>query len=321
MISVVIPVYNGEKYIDRVYDSFINQTYIDFELIFVNDGSNDESLNKIQTLSAKNTVNIKYMTQKRRGVSAARNAGLTLAKGDYICFCDVDDTVMPTYLEDMYALFANEDVDLVIARDQINKNGDIQPDQYTGDGFIMPAYMALEKYLYGSIDTNCCATMVKRQFLLQYELTFADDYKYGEDLHMLWRMIAYSTNVAYLDKPLYTYYLQPSTAMSTFNSDRFHAYYLTVNLEELIQKRHRIFYEKFKKHAANKVLWSITWQWSTKVTNKEFHQFIEEAQLKRGMYDLLTFKDKKVALSALVFIMSPSIFRKIAIVLGKRYMA
>src|SRR5699024_5918694 len=89
MISVIIPVYNGEKYIDRVYDSFVKQTYTDFELIFVNDGSTDESIKKIETLSAENTVPITYMTQTRGGVSAARNTGLALAKGDYICFCDV----------------------------------------------------------------------------------------------------------------------------------------------------------------------------------------------------------------------------------------
>src|SRR5699024_9060429 len=321
MISVIIPVYNGEKYIDRVYDSFVKQTYTDFELIFVNDGSTDESIKKIETLSAENIVPITYMTQTRGGVSAARNTGLALAKGDYICFCDVDDTVMSTYLEDMHTLLVNEDIDLVIGRDQFNKDGDNQLDKYTGNGYIMPAQMALEKYLYGNINTNCCVTMVKSKFLRRHDLTFANDYKYGEDLHMLWRMIAYSTNVAYLDKPLYIYHLQPNTAMSTFNSDRFHAYYLIQKLEKLIQKKHQIFYNKFKKHAANKVLWSIAWQWSTKVTNQEFRQFIEENQVKRSMYDLLTFKDKKVALSALLCIISPSVFRKIAMVLGKRYIA
>src|SRR5699024_10525814 len=159
------------------------------------------------------------------------------------------------------------------------------------------------------------------KILRRHDLTFANDYKYGEALHMLWRMIAYSTNVAYLDKPLYIYHLQTYTAMSTFNSDRFHVYYLLKKLKNIIQTNYNISYNTYNKHAANKVLWSIAWQWSTKVTNQEFRQFIEENQVKRSMYDLLTFKDKKVALSALLCIISPSVFRKIAMVLGKRYIA
>src|SRR5699024_11735196 len=97
MISFNIPVYNDEKYIVRVYEYYVKQTYTDFELIFINYRSTDESIKKIETLSAENTVPITYMTQTRGGVSAARNTGLALAKGDYICFCDVDDTVMSTY--------------------------------------------------------------------------------------------------------------------------------------------------------------------------------------------------------------------------------
>src|SRR5699024_11735875 len=110
---------------------------------------------------------------------------------------------------------------------------------------------------------------------------------------------------------------QPNTAMSTFNSDRFHAYYLIQKLEKLIQKKHQIFYNKFKKHAANKVLWSIAWQWSTKVTNQEFRQFIEENKVKRSMYDLLTFKDKKVELYALLCIIIHYFYSIIMIVLIK----
>ncbi|HLQ96193.1 MAG TPA: glycosyltransferase [Pseudogracilibacillus sp.] len=321
MISVIIPVYNGENYVEQIYESFTNQTYTNFELIFINDGSTDGSLNKIKQLSINENFRIKYINQTNSGVSAARNAGLRKAEGDYICFCDVDDTVNKTYLEDMYFLLTRGNTDLVIARDQLNREGKIRPEQHTGNCYIMPAAMALEKYLYGILDTTCCATMVKREFLLKNNLQFADGYKYGEDVHMLWRMIACSTNVAYIDKPLYIYHLQAGSAMSAFNSDRFHAYFLTKELEDLMQKRHPVFFDTFKKYAANKILWSITWQWATQITNKEFRNFIKRNNVKKSMYDLLTFKNKKVALSSFICLISPTVFRKMAIFIGKRYMA
>lgn len=321
MISVIIPVYNGESYLNQIYASFVNQTYQNFELIFVNDGSTDDSLNKMKELSQNKPLKIRYINQENGGVSAARNAGLDIAEGGYICFCDVDDTVKKTYLEDMHHLLAYQSIDLVIARDELSKGDRIRSEKHSGDSYIMSASIALEKYLYGVIDTTCCATMVKKDFLLKNNLQFADGYKYGEDVHMLWRMIAYSSQVAYLDKPLYVYHLQAGSAMSAFNSDRFHAYFLTKDLENLMKKKHPVFFDTFKKYAANKILWSITWQWATQVNNKEFLSFVKRNHVKKSMYELITFKNRKVAFSSLVCIISPTIFRKMAIFIGKRYMA
>ena len=96
LISIIVPVYNTEKYIERCLDSIMKQDYPNFEVILVNDGSTDESGIIIQKYKEK-YKNISYIKQENKGVGAARNAGIKVAKGDYISFVDSDDLIMEDY--------------------------------------------------------------------------------------------------------------------------------------------------------------------------------------------------------------------------------
>ena len=91
-ISVIVPVYNSEKYIEKCIESIINQTYRNIEIIFINDGSTDESLNIIHKYK-KLDNRIKVINQSNSGVSAARNKGIKNSIGDYITFVDSDDHI------------------------------------------------------------------------------------------------------------------------------------------------------------------------------------------------------------------------------------
>lgn len=108
-ISVIIPVYNAEKYLDRCIDSIINQTYKNIEIILVNDGSKDNSLNickKYQKLDKR----IKLINKKNEGVSIARNKGIEIATGEYLYFCDADDYLDIHALEYYYKEIQNSDL-------------------------------------------------------------------------------------------------------------------------------------------------------------------------------------------------------------------
>lgn len=99
MISIVIPVYNVEFFLKKCIDSIISQIYLDWELILVDDGSKDKSA-EICDEYAKKDIRIKVLHKKNEGVSKARNTGIELAKGEYICFIDSDDWIEPSYLSD-----------------------------------------------------------------------------------------------------------------------------------------------------------------------------------------------------------------------------
>lgn len=101
LISIIVPAYNASKYIEKCLNSILSQTYKNFEIIVVNDGSTDNTLDILKKCSEQSDK-IKIVAQKNKGVSAARNNGLEHAKGQYIAFVDADDTLEQEFLERMY---------------------------------------------------------------------------------------------------------------------------------------------------------------------------------------------------------------------------
>ena len=111
-ISVIIPVYNVEKYLRQCLDSVINQTLKDIEIICVNDGSTDGSLNILQEYANKDK-RIKVISQENKGLSGARNVGIKSAKGEYIGFIDSDDWIDKTFYENLYKAGKSNKADIV----------------------------------------------------------------------------------------------------------------------------------------------------------------------------------------------------------------
>lgn len=111
-VSVIVPVYNGEKYISRCLDSIIRQSYLNIEIIIINDGSNDESESIIR-LYKKRDSRIVYYSQQNKGPSEARNKGILNATGKYLVFIDADDTVDKYYVEFLLNKMIDSNSDLV----------------------------------------------------------------------------------------------------------------------------------------------------------------------------------------------------------------
>ncbi len=110
-ISVLVPVYNSEKYLTRCIESILNQTYKNIELIIVNDGSNDKSYEIIEEYKKRDN-RIKALHTENKGVSYARNLGLDSASGDFLAFVDSDDYIDEDYLETLYKYLKNENADI-----------------------------------------------------------------------------------------------------------------------------------------------------------------------------------------------------------------
>lgn len=125
LISVIIPIYNNEKYIERCLNSIIENTYQNLEIICVNDGSTDNSLSVINKYTKK-FKRFKIVNQENRGVSSARNAGIEIAEGDIVAFVDSDDCVHRQYFELLISCQMQNDYDAVICRS-------LRTDSYTED--------------------------------------------------------------------------------------------------------------------------------------------------------------------------------------------
>ena len=119
MISIIVPVYNVEKYLEECLDSIQNQTYSDIEVILVNDGSTDKS-KEICGKYCKQDNRFQLLNQENQGLSAARNSGVAASTGEFIAFVDSDDIILPNYLETLMH-YMREDVDIVESQFTISK--------------------------------------------------------------------------------------------------------------------------------------------------------------------------------------------------------
>lgn len=123
-ISIIVPVYNVEKYLSECLDSILAQTFTDFELILVNDGSTDRSKPMLLDFAKKDT-RIKIISQEFSGPSKARNTGLTVSQGDYVCFIDSDDIIARDYCRILYDAIVKTNSDFSVCASQRFKDGTI----------------------------------------------------------------------------------------------------------------------------------------------------------------------------------------------------
>lgn len=207
-VSVIIPVYNTEKYLAECLDSILNQTLDSYEIIIVNDGSTDGSLQLINQYE-KCYSNISVINQTNKKQGAARNAGLKAAKGEYVCFIDSDDMLKKNALEHCYNLASEVNLDMITYEADIF--GDIigkSSEQY----FFHKRINDINKVMYG-IDfikrnyyrvsmLNITFTLYLRTFLLNNKLLFLEKTFY-EDLEFYYRTMECNPRMMIIDNVFY----------------------------------------------------------------------------------------------------------------------
>lgn len=197
MISIIIPVYNKETTIKRAINSVLNQSFKEFELIVVNDGSTDKSEDNILILQEKDS-RIIYLKQENKGVSAARNRGIKEAKSKYISFLDADDEMDGTFLQKMFDTIADANICYCGHYNVLEgKNKKIKFNFIEGD--------ILEYYLFNKCTPHTNSWLIKRTYLNQFEIKFSIGIDWGEDMEFFSKMLLHDTNVKCVNEFL-TYY-------------------------------------------------------------------------------------------------------------------
>ncbi|PKM83675.1 MAG: hypothetical protein CVU88_01795 [Firmicutes bacterium HGW-Firmicutes-13] len=311
MVSVIIPLYNVEKYIKWCLQSFENQMYKDFEIIIVNDGSKDNSANLVEEYIEKSQMNIKLIHQENAGVSAARNKGIDNSKGRYICFVDSDDMIAPNYLSDMAEILDNDDCDMVICGVRSISEESNCNLHYSGKNpFLkMSSHEALKKFLYRDINPGVWSLMVRREVIDENELRFAEGYRYSEDIEMIFKVIAQSNNIAITHVQLYLYRVRDTSVMSLVDDKRLDGLKLMKDLENYFDRLRIDFAEEFRRFGVSRWVWATLWQIA--VASSSYNDFISDSNkynAKFHMKKLLDFPKKKVSMSALVYSLSPFIY-------------
>lgn len=197
-VSIVVPVYNTAEYLPACLDSILAQSFTDFELILVDDGSTDDSL-RICEAYAFRDARIRVFHQQNAGVSAARNLGVEQAQGDWLCYVDSDDVVLPAYLQDMWEAADAEDC-LVMGNISDSRMKGLITSDVVLEGEAMVRYMLSHNILNLS---GPVAKLYNRATLVRYGIRFPQDIHYGEDLLYFLQYLNHIGRVAFRQSELY----------------------------------------------------------------------------------------------------------------------
>lgn len=239
LVSVIMPVYNAKKWLDRSIASLLNQTIRNTEIIIINDGSVDGSEYVLEKWQAADRC-IRYVNRENKGVSATRNEGIRLARGKYICFADADDYVESDMLRQMTSTLERTGAPCAIcnyyeedeneSRKQVLlpwTNNQVLDRQMIADELIpfMIKVLDGDKKKYPLMTNNIMGTVwricASRQFLIDNRIYFDENMTIAEDFNFCINLFQKANLVATVDSCLYHYIRWNSTTMAVYRQDQF----------------------------------------------------------------------------------------------------
>lgn len=243
MISVIIPVYNAEPYLNRCIDSVLASTYRDFEIILVNDGSTDRSPDICRAYE-ENDSRVIFLSQENQGVSAARNHGIRKARGEWLVFLDSDDFISDDFLE-LAARPEYRQTDLILFQFALHASRDSNASKDSGrahnscrqnpeSSATPPHYFQGEDMLRflrrilvpspleegGTLDFRTpCARAYRKSILEEYSIRFSPDIRVGEDLLFNLEYQLKAKSCVFLPRDVYFYALRGDSSSHHFNPE------------------------------------------------------------------------------------------------------
>lgn len=313
LISIIVPIYNVEKYIHRCIDSIINQTYKNIEIILVDDGSSDGS-GKICDEYQRKDERIKAIHKKNGGLGFARNSGLDVASGKYVTFIDGDDYIGLTHIEKMHTLIIETNSDTCMAghtkvysnREEKHLNvcsGKI----YKGNvkEQILPRMCGANSYGQDYIEMSVCMVLLSNEIIKQNHLRFVSEREYvSEDLVFDFEYYPLSKSVCISDDADYYYCDNAGSLTTKYRSDRFESQIKLYNL--LSGRAQKIgIWEKCRERLQNTVLaiarYSVKLEYKFASTNgrkavqNNVRKICEDSTLKQIFAE---YNDKNIKMSS-----------------------
>lgn len=271
-VSIIVPIYNVEKYLEKCIYSILNQTYQNIEILLVDDCSTDRSGEIARKIELEDTKCKYIKREKNGGLSAARNTGIENATGEYLAFIDSDDWVSKHFIEHMLNLAQKEDDDIIVC-DYIMVTGEKQKtanslDRITNDSTLN------EKIAY--IRNHACTKLFKRDFWEKQNLMFPESIKRGEDMAITIPLLTRAEKIGIVNEPLY-YYLQRESSLSNNSATKIDFKFYD-DAYELMQKNKNDKYTlEIEYHGILEMIYGKTMLMiKHQYTNKEIKKHLEE---------------------------------------------
>lgn len=276
IVSVVMPVYNAEAYLSRSIQSVLAQTFCDFELILINDGSGDLSYSICKEFASMDQ-RIRVINQENRGPSAARNRGIKEAKGKYLCFIDSDDAYLPEYLEIMIEQVQQFDF-VSCGIKSINDQGK----SALSKEILCHNKIELNSKLLEIIETSVLNSPVNKIYkteMLKRERIFLNEgMDIGEDYHFNLRVLQKCESFTSIKNQLYLYYVRKNSISSTYKKEIIEKRKKNIELTEKVLSQANIQSDLISKMKL-KLIYVYMMQLEVS------HEVVSESDIKRTIFD------------------------------------
>lgn len=307
-ISVIMPVYKVSEYIEESIKSLINQDYDNYEIILVDDGSPDDSIEKGRSILEGKNVEYTIIHQENKGLPAARNTGINNAKGEYVCFIDSDDIIDSAHLRRLRESFLDENIQFTFSDFEVtdleNREG---KKCEKGNVVILTSSEIKKSFLERKIPIHCCATMFKKRFLIKNNLLFNENLKYGEDVEFLWRMLSHIRKCAHYEEKSYKYLCRPNSLMTNQNLDK-----IIIFMSEFKKTIKETNYKyDAKQIIVSRTFFGICHSCAKNSEYELFKKLIEDTDIIKDINTLNKLKDIRIIILWDILRISPKLFWKI----------
>lgn len=252
LITVVVPIYKVEHYLEECINSVINQTYDNLEIILVDDGSPDRCGEMCDCFAQKDN-RIKVIHQKNKGLSGARNSAIDIASGQYITFVDSDDWISNEMIDVLYRNIESKQVKMAVCSlESFFEDGTTISNKHGERTFVYSKEKALDCFLFNEYMTPCvCGKLYARSL---WENVRCPEGKLYEDQYTTYKLIDQCENIVFVTRPLYHYRKRSgSIGHSNFDNRTYHLY-------DAIHEEYNFISEKYGDACPNIAVARITWE-------------------------------------------------------------
>lgn len=230
LISIIVPIYNVEKYLNKCIESIVNQTYENIEIILIDDGSNDNS-GIICDEYAKKDNRIIVVHKENGGVSSARNKGLKIAKGEWISFVDADDWIEQTFCQTLLNKVTQEQADIALCG--YNRITDNRIEKINANN--QEVFLNSNEYLVKSLNPQtgfgfCHMKLIKKEVLKS--ISFNERIEVGEDALFNIQLSTYIKKAVFLKQPLYNYRINNQSVVKRYDENYANKYLKSMKIIE-----------------------------------------------------------------------------------------
>lgn len=317
LVSIIIPIYQVEQYIEAALESVCSQTYKEIEIIIVDDGSEDDSINIAKRVLEKYGVErYKIISQKNCGQSKARNVGILAAQGEWVLTIDSDDMITQNFIAEMVCqLKANSTVDFVICNFRMIRKiseGNYVEDNGKKEGKsvslelhedtrsdLLEGSVVRELFLCRKIPIIIPAVLIRKEYINKYNIFYDEQMRYSEDVQYIWKLLMNCKRCVYIRNKRYFYLRHASSIMRATSLSKIQSGYSGM-----------IRYTKTWKNKKAAGLVMARWvlgalHSSAKILDYErYREFLEYVSYKRWMKKLKKFPERKARMLSVLFLLN-----------------